>query len=319
MGGDKAPREIVVGAMRAAPDIDGEILLVGDEAQLKSLIDPQVKNVRIIHASEWIGMEEKPLDAYRKKKDSSLRVGANLVKEGEADVLVSAGNTGAAVATCQLTWRQFPGIHRPAIVSVMPGIEQPFYVLDTGASPDVDPQHLLEFALMGRAFAKAAGRKNPGVHLLNIGEEEGKGNALAKETYKLLERFDWFKGNIEGKEVFISPIDVVLCEAFVGNIFLKTGEGVVEAILRMVRSRLPKGKLARLPYWGVGKVLRPVFHKLDWAEVGGSPLLGLNGLCVIAHGRSDARAMRNCLLMAQQSVKNDLLGEIRRSVAETLG
>ena len=180
MGGDHAPREIVHGALAAAPHLHGKLMLVGDPAQIEACL-PQARpaNIEIVAASQAVGMDESPLDAYRSKKDSSLRVAANLVKEGLASAMVSAGNTGAATATAQLTWRQMQGIHRPAIASTLPQRDGQFLLLDAGASPDVDPEHMLEFALMGRAYAeRVMGKQDPGVHLLNIGEEPGKGNAF---------------------------------------------------------------------------------------------------------------------------------------------
>jgi phosphate acyltransferase len=321
LDGDRAPEEIVLGALQAAPLINGKIELIGQEETLCKLLKGHrcPSNIDVVHANEAVGMDEKPLDSYRKKKDSSLRVGANRVRDGQADILVSAGNTGAAVAACQLTWRQFPGIHRPAILTFFPGYVGQWLLLDAGASVDVDPQHLFEYALMGRAYAeKVLGRKNPSVHLLNIGEEEGKGNHLAKEAYKLLKQREWFRGNIEGKEVWTQPVDVVVCDAFVGNIFLKTSEGVADLFMRLLKDQVPKSTLAKLPYLPLKRLLKPIREKTDWAEVGGSPLLGLNGLCIIAHGRSDARAIKNAVLLAQTAVEHDLLGAIRESVCEEL-
>ncbi len=320
MGGDEAPHEIVKGALEAALLTDAHIQLVGDVDQLTPHMARMHPNVVIVHASEAVGMDEKPLDAYRKKKDSSLRVAANMVRDGLSDVMVSAGNTGAATATCQLTWRQFPGIHRPAIASVMPHKDGQFLLLDAGASPDVDPEHLLEFALMGRAYAqKVQGKANPSVYLLNIGEEEGKGNAFAKQTYKLLAGHPWFKGNIEGKDIFQKPCDVVVCDAFVGNIVLKTSEGVAELIIKLIREGVPQHPLARLPYLPMRKILSPLRRRMDWAEVGGSPLLGLNGLCIIGHGRSDARAIKNAILLAQKTVQCGLLGAIKEGICQETG
>ena len=263
-------------------------------------------------------MEEKPMEAYRKKKDSSLMVAAKMVKEGAAHALVSAGNTGAASSTSLLQWRQIEGIHRPAIATQMPNLDGGFLLLDAGASPDVDPPHLLEFALMGRAYAmKVMGRPNPKVHLLNIGEEPGKGNAFAKEVFHLLERFDWFAGNIEGKDIYTKPCDVVVCDAFVGNIVLKSSEGVAEFILKMIRQEVPKNKILQLPYMPLRGLMRRILKKTDWQEVGGSPLLGLNGLCTICHGRSQALAIKNALVVTQRAIQNELVQTIRDSVKES--
>jgi glycerol-3-phosphate acyltransferase PlsX len=297
------------------------LFLVGSIEHLRPHLPRSLpKNVVLRPASQWVEMDEKPLDAYRKKKDSSLLVAARMVKEGHAEALVSAGNTGACAATALLTWRQLPGVHRPAIVSRMPSRHNGFAMLDTGASPDVDPEHLLEFAVMGRAYAQQLmGRNDPKVHLLNIGEEEGKGNAFAKQSFHLLSRFPWFAGNIEGKDMFMQPCDVVVCDAFVGNAVLKSCEGVAELIVGLIRDEIPANPLYRSLYWPVRKATAPLRKHLDWAEVGGSPLLGLNGLCTICHGRSDARAIRNALLVTQAAMQNKLLETIRESVARELG
>jgi glycerol-3-phosphate acyltransferase PlsX len=264
-------------------------------------------------------MEEKPLDSYRKKKDSSIVVGAQLVKDGMASAFVSAGNTGACSATCLLIWRQIEKVHRPAIGSQIPSKHHDFLLLDAGASPDVDPEHLVEFAVMGRAYVeKVLGRPNPTVHLLNIGEEEGKGNAFAKQSYKLLQQHAWFKGNIEPKDMFFKPVDVVVCDAFVGNIVLKTCEGVAEFIISLIREQIPRNIILKLAYAPLKRIMAPLRKRMDYAEIGGSPLLGLNGLCTICHGRSNAKAIKNALLITQKAIDNDLVGTIRASAMKEL-
>lgn len=320
MGGDHAPHEILKGAIEAAPLLHNSLLLVGDIHKMKQhLPNPLPKNVELVHASEAVGMEEKPLDAYRKKKDSSIIVGAQLVKEGKAEAFVSAGNTGAASASSLLIWRQVEKVHRPAIASRIPNKHGEFVLLDTGASPDVDPSHLVEFAIMGRAYAeKVMGKKNPRVHLLNIGEEEGKGNAFAKQTFKLLQHYPWFAGNIEPKDAFFKPVDVVVCDAFVGNVFLKTCEGVAELIVSMIRDQVPTNPIIRLAYAPLKTIMSPLRKRMDYSEIGGSPLLGLNGLCMICHGRSSAKAIRNALLVTQKALDNDLVGAIRESAMREL-
>jgi glycerol-3-phosphate acyltransferase PlsX len=260
-------------------------------------------------------MDDKPLEAIRKKKDSSLAVGVNLVKEGLADAFVSAGNTGAVTASSVLSWRQIEGVHRPAIASPFPNRHGQFLLLDAGASPDVDPVHLLEFALMGRAYAeKVMSRKQPKVHLLNIGEEPGKGNAFAKQAYELLSGHQWFAGNIEGKDMFHQPCDVVVCDAFVGNIVLKTAEGVGEFIMDEIKKSVPSD-LRKLMFLPLKKALAPLRRKVDYAEYGGSPLLGLNGLCIICHGRSNAKAIRNAVQIAATAVENGLVPTIRDAIS----
>ncbi|HJX11651.1 MAG TPA: phosphate--acyl-ACP acyltransferase, partial [Candidatus Binatia bacterium] len=230
------------------------------------------------------------------------------------------GNTGAVTAGCLLSWRQMPGVHRPAIASELPGRRQNFLLLDAGASPDVDPEGLVEFAIMGRAYSQGVmGRDNPRVHLLNIGEEPGKGNQFSKQAFNLLAEHDWFAGNIEGKDIFDSETDVVVCDAFVGNIVLKTAEGVGELIVKLIKDALPENKLAQLPYLPMKRLLKGLWRKVDYAEVGGSPLLGLNGICFIGHGRSNAKAIRNALLLAQKAVDSRLVETMRESIDEQLG
>jgi glycerol-3-phosphate acyltransferase PlsX len=320
MGGDHSPREIVHGAVQAAQLMSHSILLVGQPEEIaKYLPTPCPANLSIHPASEVVEMHEKPLEALRRTKDSSISVAVELVKKGEASVFVSAGNTGACAAASTLGWRQMHGFHRGALASEIPNYHGKFLLLDAGASPDVDPDHLVEFALMGRAYSKCVlGRENPKVHLLNIGEEAGKGNAFAKQAFNLLSNYPWFAGNIEGNHMFQTPCDVIVCEAFVGNIVLKTSEGAAELIGRLVKEGVPEGP-RRMLYSAVKKVFGPIRQKMDYAEIGGSPLLGLNHLCIICHGRSDARAIKNALLLAQRAIDNDLIEALRDSVGKELG
>lgn len=321
MGGDHAPKEVVIGAVDAAHHTSHTIILVGDPVRIhEHLPSPCPSNIEIHPASEVVEMHEKPLEALRKKKDSSMVVGADLVKQGRADAFVSAGNTGAATAACLLSWRQMHGFHRPAIGSPIPRDKGRFLLLDAGASPDVDPEHLVEFAIMGRAYAAAMmGKDDPKVHLLNIGEEEGKGNAFAKQAFNLLSHHKWFAGNIEGKEMFRADVDVVVCDAFVGNVVLKTCEGIAELIIKMIRERVPENRWKRLAYLPLRNVLGPLKKSMDYAEIGGSPLLGLNGLCIICHGRSDSRAMSNAILQAQRALDAGLVERLCESVRTELG
>jgi glycerol-3-phosphate acyltransferase PlsX len=238
-------------------------------------------------------------------------VAVNLVKDGHCQAVVSAGNTGAATASSLISWRQIPGFHRPAIANLFPNKFGQFLLLDAGASPDVDPEHLLEFAFMGMAYAeRVMGKISPRVHLLNIGEEPGKGNAFAKAAFEIMSKHSWFAGNIEGKDMFHEQCDVVVCDAFVGNIVLKTAEGVGEFIVDEIRSQVPTG-LGRLLYLPMKKALAPLRKKMDYAEYGGSPLLGLNGICIICHGRSNPKAIKNATLTAFKAVESDLVGAIR--------
>jgi glycerol-3-phosphate acyltransferase PlsX len=318
MGGDHAPEAVVAGALQAAPLLHKKLLLVGRTEEIERVAGCQLpENVEIVHASEVIEMHEGPVEALRRKRDSSLSVAAGLVKEGRACAMVSAGNTGAATAVSLITWRQVRGVRRPAIASHIPSKHGGFLLIDAGASPDADPRDLVDFAVMGRAYAQLVlGREQPKVHLLNIGEEDSKGNAFAKEAHGLLKENPWFSGNVEGKDVFQQRYDVVVCDAFVGNIVLKTGEGVAEFILNSIKDQVPKTGVARLMYLPLRRLMAPLRKLLDYSEHGGSPLLGLNGLCTICHGRSDAKAIRNALLATQTAVEHGLVDCIRSSFAD---
>jgi len=320
MGGDYAPEPVVHGALKAAAEINGELLLVGIPDQIKRYVPhgDLPKNVSIIPATQVIGMDETPTTALRQKKDSSLSIAAKLVKDGEAEAMVSAGNTGAATASALLSWRQIAGIHRPAIATAFPSQHGRFLLLDAGASPDVDPIHMVEFGIMGRAYAELVmDRTAAKVHLLNIGEEPAKGNAFAKEAFNLMNEHTWFAGNIEGKDIFRKNIDVVVCDAFVGNIVLKSCEGVAEFIMDEIRSSIPNG-IGKYLFVPMRNALKPLRKKLDYAEYGGSPLLGLNGICIISHGRSNAKAIHNAVLNAAKCVESDVVGSIRTQVAQEI-
>lgn len=316
MGGDHAPEAIVEGAMLAAPLLNRKLYLVGRAESFSRFLPATVPpNIEIVEAEDCVQMDEKPTHAYRVKKNSSLMISAKLVHEGKAEAMVSAGNTGAASTFALLTWRQIPGFHRPAIATRLPNRFDGFVLLDSGASPDVDPEHLVEFALMGRAYAKSVmGRPEPRVHLLNIGEEAGKGNAFTKQVFGLLSKYDWFAGNIEPNHMFRERCDVVVCDAFVGNTVLKTGEGVAEMIGEMIRQAVPSNPLLKSAFWPVKFVGDRLKKRIDYAEAGGAPLLGLNGLCVICHGRSNSKAIKNALLMAQTAVENRLVASIRATI-----
>lgn len=317
MGGDFAPKEAVAGALEALPHLHYPLTLVGDTEAIQALLPEHFNSsqIQLCHASEVITMEDKPVAAIRQKKQSSIAIGIDLITSGQAQIFVSAGNTGAVAAASLLSWRQMSGIHRPALVSVMPNLYEGFVLLDVGASPDIQPQHLIDFAIMGRSYAETVlKRYNPRVHLLNIGEEEGKGNAFAKQAYHLLSKYPWFAGNIESKDAFHQHCDVILCDAFVGNIFLKTCEGVAEMMFKMIKDQVPKNPLLKLFYLPLKKVMKPISKKGDYAEQGGSPLLGLNNISIICHGRSNAKAIKNALLLAQKAIDGRLLENIRRNI-----
>ncbi|MCU0317563.1 MAG: phosphate acyltransferase PlsX [Fimbriimonadaceae bacterium] len=323
MGGDYAPEQIVLGAVLAAasPGFRGTLILVGDPGQIQPYLRDYPggvpSNILIHPAMDVITMEDKPAEAVKNKKDSSLVVACRLVKENQADAVISAGNTGAAVAASLFAFKRIKGVERPAIGCQFPNKNGRFLLLDAGASPDASPHQMVEFAELGIAYAsRVMDKPNPKVHLLNIGEEPGKGNAWAKEAHDLLSHYDWFAGNVEGKDMFHNKMDVVVCDAFIGNIVLKTAEGVGEFIMDGIRSAVPQGpgKILFLP---LKSALAPLRKQVDYAEYGGQPLLGLNGICIISHGRSNARAIKNAVLNAAHAVENDLVGAMKSRMEET--
>lgn len=313
MGGDDAPKEIVAGAILAAPLMHGEILLVGDREAIAAVHPSALpENVKIVHTPGIIEMHEEPANAVRRKRDSSLVVGAEMVKNGEADAFVSAGNTGAMTAAAHLSWRCVPGIARPAIATVIPSRKGVFVLLDSGATVDAEPENLLDFAIMGQVYAESVlGIPNPVVGLLNIGSEESKGNKLTKETYKLFkEKLPGFGGNVEGKYLFRGEFDVVVCDAFVGNVLLKAAQGLGEFVFTTFKESLPKNPILRLPLLFLRSGAKRLKKRLDYAEYGGAPLLGVNGICIICHGHSNAKAIKNALLMAQKGYEKQILKTI---------
>lgn len=319
MGGDHAPHEIVLGALESARQVSFEILLVGDTEQIEALLPTRGRPANLIvhHASQVITMDDAPVMAIRRKRDSSLVVAAKLVKEGKADALVSMGNTGAVGVVAKLLWGGLPHVDRPAIATVLPTYAGRCVLLDSGATVDCSPRQLLDFALMGQIYAaQVLEIPDPRVGLLNIGEEATKGNSLTKEAYQLLQTQlrDEFVGNIEGKIFYEGLADVVVCDGFVGNIFLKTSEGVAEMVMKVVKEELTRHTLNKLPL----ALLKPSFgrikRRLDYREWGGAPLLGVDGVCIIGHGRSDRYAVRQAIAVAAQAVANRLIPTLRHAL-----
>jgi glycerol-3-phosphate acyltransferase PlsX len=317
MGGDFAPVEVIKGAaIVAAEDTDVEIVLVGDEAVIAAGLAAQgvcFANLSIRHASQIIAMDEHPAQAVRRKRDSSLVQSALMVKSGEADATFSAGNTGAAMATATLDIGRIPGIERPAIATILPTIEGGALILDVGANPDATEVNLLQYALLGALYAqKVLGRANPTVGLLNIGTEPGKGNELTKKTYPLLEASPLdFHGNVEAKDVFEHRVDVVVCEGFVGNIMLKCSEGMGELVLALM-DREVHGDTARTEAFA--PVRRAAASRVDYSEIGGAPLLGINGVSVIGHGRSQARAIASGIRAATAAAAGRYVAAIHEAL-----
>lgn len=318
MGGDYAPREIVKGALQAAVEYKMAVILVGDEKQVRAeLGDCDAGGlVSIVNAPEVIEMREHPAVAVRRKKNSSIVRATQLVKEGEASALVSAGSTGAAMASALLGLGRIKGIDRPAIAGVLPSEKGFTVLLDAGANVDCKPQHLLQFGVMGYLYAKKIlGIVNPRVGLLSNGEEETKGNETTLAAYPLLSGAGInFIGNVEGRDIFRGTVDVVVCDGFVGNIVLKAGEGMVGALFKMMKEEITKSLLAKMGTVMAEPALKGVKRRLDYAEYGGAPLLGVNGVSIICHGSSTAKAVKNAIRVAGESVENCLVEAIRDSI-----
>ncbi len=304
MGGDYAPSVNVEGAVETINERDDiEIILVGNEP----LIRQELRNNRydagrisVQHASEVVGMQDPPTTAIRKKKDSSIREGIDLVKAGRADAFVSAGHSGVVMATSLVLLGTSKGVVRPAIATVMPTLKDTFILLDAGANVDCKPEHLLQFALMGNTYCKLLlGKAIPKVALLSIGEEDTKGNELTKEAFKLIKNAHLnFIGNIEGKDMFTGKADVIVCDGFIGNIALKISEGLAETILKMLKREITSVSTGRIGYLMMKPAIRNFKKRTDYDEYGGAPLLGINGACIISHGRSSAKAIKNALKVA---------------------
>jgi len=324
MGGDRAPADIVEGVVSAALERRSEIVLVGDEAAVRAELERSVNghrldNLSIRHASQIIGMGESPATAYKTKKDSSMVVAARMVKEGEAAAFLSVGNTGATMTSALMEMGRLEGVMRPAIAIPIPRVHGVTIVIDAGANVDCRPEHLAQFGVMGEIYAQQIhGVANPRVGLLNVGEEEGKGNELTQEAFGLLKASKLnFVGNIEGRDIPNGSVDVVVCDGFVGNVVLKFAEGVALAILQIIREEYRKGgPVALLGAWLSRRVFRSVKHSMDPATFGGAPLLGVNGTCIVGHGTSSPRAIRNAVLVAEKMVALNVDGRIMDRLRE---
>ncbi len=317
MGGDHAPREIVLGAIEACLELKAEVILVGDEAAIKRELGKEtISGLEIVAATEVIEMDEHPATAVKKKKDSSLVVANRLVKEGRAAGVISAGNTGAAMTASIFTLGRIPGIKRPAIASPMPTKNGVSVLLDAGANADCDPENLVQFAIMGSVYAEQVlGLTNPRVGLLSIGEEETKGNILTIETHQLLKHAPVnFIGNIEGRDVHQGVCEVIVCDGFVGNIVLKLSEGLSTTLLGQIKEALNSSFSAKLGGLMIKNSLRQIKSKMDYTEYGGAPLLGLNGISMISHGSSNAKAIKNAVKATVRAVSQNVPDKINSAL-----
>jgi len=272
--------------------------------------------ITIVHSSQVVGMSENPVNAIRKKKDSSVMVAFDLVKQGEADAVVSAGNSGATMAAGVRKLGRLKGVLRPGIASLFPTQKDPVILMDIGANVDCRPQHLFQFAVMASAFSRVLDISNPTVGLLTIGEETGKGNSLIKESYPLLENSSLnFIGNVEGQNVFQGDVDVIVCDGFVGNVCLKISEGLVDAAMQMLKDEIMKSLPAKLGYLLARPAFKAFKKRVDYAEYGGAPLLGIDGTGIICHGKSSSHAIKNAIIGASKMVEFDINKDILLSLA----
>ncbi len=319
MGGDRAPGEIIRGAKEAARSGIAEVILVGREDVIMNELRryPPVRGVSVVHAEEVIEMEEQPASALRKKTDSSISVATRLVKEGIADALVSAGNTGAQMAAALLGLGRISGVQRPAIGAVIPTFKSGKLLLDAGANVDCKPHNLLQFAKMGSFYAqKIMEIPCPKVGLLNIGTEACKGNEVTLETYELLKESKLnFVGNVEARDIFQGEIDVIVCDGFVGNAVLKFGEGMVSTLFQLLDNETKSSWRLKLGAALVAPALKKIKRTMDYAEYGGAPLLGVQGVSIISHGSSDARAIKNAVKLAVYCVEKNFVLRIKEFVA----
>ncbi|HSW64740.1 MAG TPA: phosphate acyltransferase PlsX [Dissulfurispiraceae bacterium] len=305
MGGDYAPDVTVAGAIEAVTEFDFEVILVGDRQRLQETLAgkkyPQNK-LTIFHASETVGMDEAPAVALRKKKDSSMRRAVELVRDGNAGAVVSAGNSGVMMATSLFVLGKLPNVDRPAIAAIMPAMNGFFVLVDAGANVDCKPENLHEFAYMGNAYYQAIFNiPSPRIALISIGEEDTKGNELTKEAFRLLKNANLnFTGNIEGKDIFTGGADVFVCDGFIGNVVLKVSEGLADTIIKMLKREIASAVTGKLGYLMLKPAIKKFKKRTDYDEYGGAPLLGINGTSIISHGRSSSRAIKNALRVAAE-------------------
>ncbi len=321
MAGDNGPEELIAGALLATKEADLRVSLVGDELLLKKHLDrlapdsDKADAIKIVHASQVIKMSENPVNAIRKKKDSSVMVAFDLVRQGQADAVVSAGNSGATMAAGVRKLGRLKGVSRPGIASLFPTQKKPVILMDIGANVDCRPQHLYQFAVMASAYSRVLDISRPTVGLLSIGEETGKGNSLVKESYPLLENSSLnFIGNVEGRDVFQGDVDVIVCDGFVGNICLKISEGLADAMMQMLKDEIVKSLPAKVGYLLARPAFKAFKKRVDYAEYGGAPLLGINGTGLICHGKSNSHAMKNAIIGASKMVKLNINQDIMQSL-----
>jgi glycerol-3-phosphate acyltransferase PlsX len=320
MGGDHAPSLIVDGALAAARHLQLRLLLVGPtdviERELARHRDAARLDLEILDAPDTIGMAEAPAAALRRKPRASIRVAAEAAAAGRARAVFSAGSTGATLMAACSAMGLLPGVDRPALATAIPTRRRPAVLLDAGANVECRPQHLLQFAAMGSVYAQVAlGIPQPRVGLLSIGEEETKGTELIRETHRLMKGLPLFIGNVEGRDVYSGEADVIVCDGFTGNVALKISEGLVDTIEHLLGEELQSTFTTRVGYLLSLRAFRRFRKRVDYSEYGGAPLLGVNGLCIVGHGRSSAKAVRNAVAMAHRFAAQDFIRRLEHGIA----
>jgi glycerol-3-phosphate acyltransferase PlsX len=323
MGGDKAPVPEVEGAVRAARELGHRIVLVGDSADIRRSLDKhpgwRELSIEVVHAEERITMDDHAAKAARSKRGSSMHLCARMVLDGKADGFLSAGNTGACMAIAKMVLGKVPGVDRPALSGVFPTHKgTPVVVVDVGANVDCEPQMLAQFGLMGEIYSRLVLKVNqPRVGLLSIGEEEHKGNALTRDTTPLLKELGFnFIGNVEGRDIFTGHTDVVVCDGFVGNVALQVSEGLVDMIGSMLKESLKATVTRQIGYLLSRSAFKDFKKRVDYSEIGGAPLLGVKGVCIICHGRSDANAIKNAIRIAADFASSNMNQRIEEELRE---
>jgi glycerol-3-phosphate acyltransferase PlsX len=321
MGGDHAPGSIIAGALVAARHLQIGLLLVGDRAAIQHELARHPAStgldLQFIDTPERIEMGESAAAALRRKPQASIRLAAEAVRDGQAAAFFSAGHTGASVMAAHAAFRRLPGVDRPALATIVPTRRTPAVLLDSGATVECRPQHLVQFALMGSAYARVAlGCESPRVGLLSVGEEESKGNELTRDAHQLLKAAPIrFVGNVEGRDVYAGVADVIVCDGFTGNVTLKISEGLVETVEHLLHDELSTTFGTRVGYLLSRQAFRRFRKRMDYTEYGGAPLIGLDGLSVVGHGHSSPKAVRNAVAMTARFVREGLLDKLAREVA----
>lgn len=321
MGSDNSPYSEIEGSVQAARAYGIPVVLVGKESLLEPLLKKAGGNglpIEIRNATQVIAMDEAPTSALRRKRDSSIRVAAELVRDKKASGLVSAGNTGAVMAISKMVFGSVPGVDRPALATILPTLTGHAVLLDVGANVACKPHHLVQFAVMGDLFSrKIIGVTKPRVGLMSVGEEESKGNELTKEVHKTLKQLNLnFMGNVEGRDLYNGRADVIVCDGFTGNVALKTSEGLIEAVLKLLKDELSRNLQAKLGALLSQQSFKRLKKRLDYSEYGGAPLIGLRGVSIICHGRSSSNAIKNAVRVAKEYAENQVNSKLETELSQ---